>query len=130
MLDFARQHPRATQLERLDISLNQTPSKDWLPSNIIFSRQNIFEEPPEDLVDKYNIIHVRYLTLVIKQNDHTTVLDNLLKMLGTFPSPSGPCTNLTNGHPLLSLSSILTPLNHPQSLAAICNGEDLIFEIE
>lgn len=41
-------------------------------------------------MEKYNIIHVRYLTLVIKQNDPTVVLDNLLKILITFHSPSGP----------------------------------------
>lgn len=86
MLDFARQHPQAAQLDGLDISLDQVPDKEWLPSNISFHLYDVYDEPPDDLVEKYDIIHVRHLTLVIKQDDPTVVIHNLLKMLSTLCS--------------------------------------------
>ena len=84
LLEFAHQHPEAAQLDGLDISLDQVPDKEWLPSNVSFYLYDIYDEPPDDLVEKYDIIHVRHLTLVIKDNDPTMVIRNLLKMLSTF----------------------------------------------
>lgn len=86
LLDFARQHPQAAQLEGLDISLDQIPTKDWLPPNVSFSHYDVYEEPPKSLVEQFDIVHVRHLTLVIKQNDPTTVLHNLVRMLSMFHS--------------------------------------------
>ena len=84
LLEFANQHPGAAQLDGLDISLDQVPDKEWLPSNVSFYRYGIYDEPPNDLVEKYDIIHVRHLIPVIKDNDPTEVIRNLLKMLSTF----------------------------------------------
>ncbi|KAK3171691.1 hypothetical protein OEA41_003775 [Lepraria neglecta] len=102
LLDFARQHTQAAQLDGLDISLDQVPHTAWLPSNVSFCRYDIYEEPPKDLVGKYDIIHVRHLTLVVKQNDPTVVLDNLLIMLSTFYSPCGTDELSGNDYTLLS----------------------------
>lgn len=84
LLDFARQYPQAAQLDGLDISLDQVPDKGWLPSNVSFHLYDIYHEPHDDFVEKYDIIHVRHLTLVIKDNDLTIVIGNLLRMLSTF----------------------------------------------
>ncbi|KAI4127985.1 MAG: hypothetical protein LQ338_002952 [Usnochroma carphineum] len=51
------------------------------PPNIRFRLYDVREEPHEDMLEKYDIVHVRHLNLVIKNNDPTTVLDHLLKML-------------------------------------------------
>ncbi|KAG6993905.1 hypothetical protein G7Y79_00049g084650 [Physcia stellaris] len=81
LLDFARQYPRSVQLDGLDISLDQVPHPDWLPSNVSFHEYSVYDEPRADLKEKYDIIHVRHLLLVVKQNDPSPVLDNVLKML-------------------------------------------------
>ena len=81
LLDFARQYPRCVQLDGLDISLDQVPHPDWLPSNVSFHEYSVYDEPHADLKEKYDIIHVRHLLLVVKQNDPSPVLDNVLKML-------------------------------------------------
>ena len=84
LLEFARQHPGAAQLDGLDISLDQVPNKQWLPFNVSFYLYDIYDNPPDDLVERYDIIHVRHLTLVIKDNGPTMVIRNLLKMLSRF----------------------------------------------
>lgn len=84
LLDFARRYPQAAQLDGLDISLDQVPDTEWLPSNIVFHLYDVHNVPPDDVVDQLHIVHVRHLTLVIKQNDPTVVIHNLVKMLSTF----------------------------------------------
>ena len=84
LLDFARQHPQAVQLDGLDVSLDQVPDQRWLPSNVAFYLYDIYDHPPDSFMDKYDIIHVRHLTLVVKGNDPTPVIQNLVKMLSTL----------------------------------------------
>ena len=84
LLDFARQYPQAAQLDGLDVSLDQVPNQAWLPSNVNFHLYDIYHEPHDGLVEKYDIINVRHLTLVVKDNDITLVMGNILKMLSTF----------------------------------------------
>ena len=81
LLDFARQYPHSAQLDGLDISLNQAPHPDWLPSNVSFHEYSVYDEPRVDMKEKYDVIHVRHLQVVVKQNDPSQVLDNILKML-------------------------------------------------
>ncbi|KAL9005256.1 MAG: hypothetical protein Q9188_001953, partial [Gyalolechia gomerana] len=87
LLDFARQHPRAAQLDGFDISLDQVPSTAWLPSNVSFHQYNVHEQPPNDLLERYDIIHVRHLNLIIKNDDPTAVLGHLLAMLRNTQGP-------------------------------------------
>ena len=84
LLDFARQYPQAAQLDGLDISLDQVPDKGWLPSNVNFHLYDIYHEPHDEFLEKYDIINVRHLTLVVKDNDITMVMGNILRMLSTF----------------------------------------------
>ena len=84
LLDFARQYPQAAQLHGLDISLDQVFDKEWLPSNVNFHFYDIYHEPHDELLDKYDIVNVRHLTLVVKDNDITMVMGNILGMLSTF----------------------------------------------
>ncbi|KAL8936369.1 MAG: hypothetical protein Q9211_004219 [Gyalolechia sp. 1 TL-2023] len=81
LLDFARQHPRAARLDGFDISLDQVPSAARLPSNVSFHQFNVLEQPPDDLVERYDIVHVRHLNVIITNNDPTAVLGHLLAML-------------------------------------------------
>ena len=82
-LDFAREHPQVSQVDGLDISLDQVPRSAWLPANVAFHEYNVYEERPKELEHKYNIIHIRHLLAVVKGHDPTQVLTNVLKLLNT-----------------------------------------------
>ncbi|KAH6664447.1 S-adenosyl-L-methionine-dependent methyltransferase [Halenospora varia] len=79
LLDVARTFPNAT-LDGFDNDLSQAPHQKWLPPNISMRHWDIFEDVPEDLVAKYDFIHVRLLVMVIEGNPEP-VIRNLLKML-------------------------------------------------
>ncbi|RYP41314.1 hypothetical protein DL769_011580 [Monosporascus sp. CRB-8-3] len=79
--DFARDKPTSVELHGFDISLDQVGPKAWLPSNIHMHTWNIFEEPPPQFVDYFDVVHVRLITVVVKDNDPRPVLANLKKLL-------------------------------------------------
>ncbi|MCJ1225629.1 hypothetical protein MMC12_002278 [Toensbergia leucococca] len=89
LLDIAHNLPASAQLEGLDISLDQTPPTSWLPPNVSFHHFNIFHEIPEDLVEQYDIVHVRLLILVVQNNSPVPVLRQLLKLLSIGSSLFG-----------------------------------------
>ena len=101
------------KLHGFDISLDQCPPKAWLPANIKFDTWDIFTEPPPSLAGTFDIVHVRLITLVIKNGNPSQVIANLRKLLSKLhPSPG---TSLhVFGYPYLTLVM--------KSLVAICNG--------
>ncbi|KAF4625371.1 hypothetical protein G7Y89_g12797 [Cudoniella acicularis] len=80
LLDVAREHPTA-QLDGFDNDISQAPHPKWLPPNVNVRHWDIFEEVPEDMIAKYDFVHVRLLVLVIKESNPRQVISNLLKML-------------------------------------------------
>ena len=92
-IDISYQHPEAA-IDALDISLDQCPPQQWLPSNISIRKFDIYSALPADLVEKYDIVNVRLFLCVVRNNDPLPVLKNLLKMLSQFsllaqwPDPS------------------------------------------
>lgn len=78
---MAQQLPPSTELDGLDISFNQCPPREWLPRNVNLKLADVFRPPPEDLIGKYDIIHIRHFVCVVKNNDPTPLLQNLLRML-------------------------------------------------
>ncbi|KUJ18659.1 uncharacterized protein LY89DRAFT_683569 [Mollisia scopiformis] len=79
-IDVARQFPDA-QIHGFDNDIRQAPHRDWLPLNLSIRYWNIFEELPNDLVGKYDYVHVRLLVLVIQEGNPRSVLRKLWKML-------------------------------------------------
>jgi len=80
LIDVARELPTA-KIEGFDIDLSQAPPQKWLPSNAALRYWDVFEDLPDDLIGKYDFVHVRLLVLVIEHADPRFVLRNLLKML-------------------------------------------------
>lgn len=78
--DVISEHKDA-QIDGLDIDLSQAPHPGWLPSNIKLREWNIFEEVPEDLVGKYDYIHIRLLILVVSSSTTQPVIQRLFKLL-------------------------------------------------
>ncbi|GAM87321.1 hypothetical protein ANO11243_053440 [Dothideomycetidae sp. 11243] len=106
--DFARDKPASIELHGFDISLDQVGPSPWLPANIRMHIWNIFEEPPAQFVGYFDIVHVRLITVVIKQNDPRPALKNLWKLLSMSDSAAFVYEGCTNAE--------------PKSLAGICSG--------
>ncbi|KAJ6015161.1 hypothetical protein N7540_009752 [Penicillium herquei] len=79
--DFARGKPPSTDLHGFDISLDQVGPKAWLPANIHMHVWNIFEDVPGEFIGFFDIVHVRLITVVVKNNDPRPILANLNKLL-------------------------------------------------
>lgn len=73
--------PASTQLDAIDISFGQFPAREWLPSNVDLRLVDMFRPVPDELVEKYDIIHIRHFVCVVKENNPTPLLQNLLRML-------------------------------------------------
>lgn len=85
--DFAREKPRSVDLHGFDISLDQVGPKPWLPANVHMHTWDIFQEPPQEFLGYFDIVHVRLITVVIKNNDPRPVLANLTKLLSMCNDP-------------------------------------------
>ncbi|KAJ5720084.1 hypothetical protein N7493_006962 [Penicillium malachiteum] len=79
--DFARGKPPSTELHGFDISLDQVGPKAWLPANIHMHVWNIFDDVPDEFIGFFDIVHVRLITVVVKNNDPRPILANLRKLL-------------------------------------------------
>lgn len=80
-MDIAHQLPNSTELDGIDISFGQCPPREWLPKNVTLRLADVFREVPDDLVEKYDVVHIRHFVCVVKGNDPTPLLRNLLRML-------------------------------------------------
>ena len=81
LVDLADKVHPTVQLEGLDISLAQAPISKWLPANIQLREWDMFADPPAQLIGQFDIIHIRSVTLVIKDNNALPVIKNLRKLL-------------------------------------------------
>ncbi|RDL41293.1 S-adenosyl-L-methionine-dependent methyltransferase [Venustampulla echinocandica] len=81
LIELARTLPPTVQLDGLDISFGQCPPKEWLPQNIAWVTHDAFSEPPEELLEKYDVIHVQLFITLIRDGNPVPMLKNLIKML-------------------------------------------------
>ncbi|KAK2750319.1 hypothetical protein FQN57_003799 [Myotisia sp. PD_48] len=81
LLDLARELPPSARLDGFDISLANAPSRQWCPSNVTLRQWNIFDEVPEELIGKYDIVHLRLLILVVENSDPRPIIRKAFKML-------------------------------------------------
>ncbi|RYC55499.1 hypothetical protein CHU98_g10712 [Xylaria longipes] len=81
LMDLSARLPATVQLEGLDVSLEATTPREWLPSNVSYREWDIKQEPPEDLAGQYDIVHIRLLIFVLLDDEIPAVLPKLLKLL-------------------------------------------------
>ena len=79
-IDIARDFPTA-QIDGFDISLQQCPPSAWLPTNITVREWDIFSNLDSELEGTYDVVHIRLLLLVVRDNDPRPLLRNAMKML-------------------------------------------------
>ncbi|KAH6649101.1 hypothetical protein BKA67DRAFT_522691 [Truncatella angustata] len=81
LCDYARNKPASVELHGFDVNLDQVGPKAWLPTNVHMHTWNMFEEPDPRFVGYFDIVHVKLITVVVKNNDPRPILANLTKML-------------------------------------------------
>ncbi|KAH9893813.1 S-adenosyl-L-methionine-dependent methyltransferase [Xylariomycetidae sp. FL2044] len=81
LTDLSTRLPSSTQLDGFDVSLDATPPTEWLPHNVRFRHWDIRQPVPEDLVEAYDIVHIRLLAFVLQDHEVPQVLDNVIRMI-------------------------------------------------
>ncbi|KAF7924261.1 uncharacterized protein EAE98_007312 [Botrytis deweyae] len=81
-LDLARQLPSTVQICGFDISSAQFPHPNYLPSNVKLEVMDSLQvEPPEELLESFDIVHLRLWLGVVMNGDPSAVLTHALKLL-------------------------------------------------
>lgn len=83
--DLSSQLPETSQLDGLDISFKATPPAEWLPSNLKLRRWDVREPVPEDLVEKYDFVHVRFFSFVLRNEEISEVAENIVRLISRIP---------------------------------------------
>ncbi|KAH8162763.1 hypothetical protein CIB48_g5482 [Xylaria polymorpha] len=81
LMGLSSRLPQTVRLEGLDISLEATTPKEWVPSNVSFREWDFKQDPPEDLVGQYDVVHLRLLILVLLDDEIPAVLQRFIKLL-------------------------------------------------
>ena len=78
--------PSSVRLDGFDISTAMYPQKEWLPQNVSLGVFDAFLDVPKHLVGKYDVVHIRSFACIVKNNDPSRLLANLIRMLSTLSS--------------------------------------------
>ncbi|MCJ1399509.1 hypothetical protein MMC11_002711 [Xylographa trunciseda] len=81
-IEVSKTLPPSAQLDGFDISGDQFPPAEWLPSNVTLSTADAFAPIPEDMVGKYDVVHLRMMVIVVKgPKELETLMNNLVLLL-------------------------------------------------
>lgn len=84
LADMAANLPPTVRFDGFDISLEQAPASGFHHPNIQMHRWDMFQDPPAKYMGQFDIVHVRLVTLVIKNNDPIPLVRNLRKLLSEY----------------------------------------------
>ncbi|KAI1819537.1 S-adenosyl-L-methionine-dependent methyltransferase [Xylaria intraflava] len=79
--DLSTRLPSTASLDGFDISLKATPPVEWLPPNVTFQLWDIKQAVPETLVGKYDVVHIRLLSLVLRDDEVALALENVVRLI-------------------------------------------------
>ena len=97
LLDFARTAPPSARLDGFDISAEQFPCKELLPSNISFQKLDAFAPVPEHLIGVYDVVHIRLFNTIVRGDDASPLISNMIKMLSKSACSSVPAQSSLQG---------------------------------
>ncbi|KAL1869396.1 hypothetical protein Daus18300_005608 [Diaporthe australafricana] len=81
LLDAYDRLPDSTQLVGLDISFDAAPPPETFPASITFQKWDIHDPVPDELVDVFDIINVRFMVFVVLKEEVPLVVDKFIQML-------------------------------------------------
>ncbi|PYH71899.1 class I SAM-dependent methyltransferase [Aspergillus vadensis CBS 113365] len=73
--------PYTLQLDGLDVDLKNAPVLEWVAPSISLRQWNIFDEVPDDLRGKYDVVHLRLLVLVVQESNPLPIIDKVFQLL-------------------------------------------------
>nr|POE86596.1 hypothetical protein CFP56_46780 [Quercus suber] len=89
LVEVGRELGPSSDLHAFDINLNQAPPEQWLPRNLQLHSWNLFDDVPLEFVGNFDLVHVRLITVVIKDNDPVKVMQNFHRLLSQYISSQG-----------------------------------------
>ncbi|KAK6360203.1 hypothetical protein TWF730_006353 [Orbilia blumenaviensis] len=81
LTQLAESLPSTVKLDGFDITDRLFPDASTLPENVSFSILNVLEPVPEHLYEKYDLVHIRGLCLVLKTGEWDGVVKNIAKLI-------------------------------------------------
>ncbi|KAF2641440.1 S-adenosyl-L-methionine-dependent methyltransferase [Massarina eburnea CBS 473.64] len=81
LVDLAKKVPETSQLDGFDISSAHFPPREWLPQNINLSILDASAPLLDQLVGKYDIVHIGRIVFFIRNEDPSIFLKNFIKLL-------------------------------------------------
>ena len=73
------------QFQGVDFTKLQFPTDEYLPKNVSLNIMDVFGQIPEEMVEKFDVVHIRTFALVIKSSDPMPLLQNLIRMISRVP---------------------------------------------
>ncbi|KAL9005108.1 MAG: hypothetical protein Q9188_002096 [Gyalolechia gomerana] len=122
-IDLLQELPFAFSVDAIDVSLEQCPTRSWLPNNINLIIHDAYQPSPEHMIGKYDLVHVQNFLCVWRAEKSKDLVRNLLALLkpGGFIqwSEQDPAANRVITAPGVSCSTqatedILAVLNKPR----------------
>lgn len=84
LLDMASQCSPTVQLDGFDISDDQFPHKSALPNNVTLSIMDAFSQVPKELVGKYDVVHMRLWSCIVRNNETNRLIHHATQLLSEF----------------------------------------------
>ena len=84
LIELARSLPAPAQLDGYDISSAQFPPKEWCPENVNLQTLDAFDTPPQNLVGTYDVVHLGTLFFIIRNENPSPLLANVMQLLSMF----------------------------------------------
>jgi hypothetical protein len=69
------------QLDGFDISDEQFPHKSNVPSNIKFQIMDALSKVPDEFVEKYDVVHMRFFACVIRGGNTAPLIQHAIQLL-------------------------------------------------
>ena len=79
--EVSQELPQTVSLNGFDISLAQCPPSEWLPQNVSLRKWNVFDEPPFDILGTFDLVHLRFVGLLVTDNDGSRLVHQIAKLL-------------------------------------------------
>ena len=73
-------------MEGLDINLSEAPPSAWLAPHIKFRQFDVFADLADEYRERYDLINVQYISLLLTDERFPKLLAQFLHMLSKTPS--------------------------------------------
>ncbi len=69
------------------MSFAAAPPPDWIPNNMILLDWNVKEAVPQEVQERYDIVHIRNFLFVLMDDEVPDVLQRLIRLLSACDDP-------------------------------------------